>query len=91
MKTNFSMSWKPAQSKVPSPIQQTKRLGQPSSQFPVPFIDSPELAAMLDLTASAASAYLAFGLQKAGNKWSTFWWIASAATGIKLLHDLSRF
>jgi len=55
-------------------------------------LDSPLLALATDVTAASASAYLAFNLGRLDppSGWSTFWWIVSAAAGIKALHDLAR-
>lgn len=85
---NFAMAWQPVMRPMPV-LRPTARLGQ--AQPPVPFLESPELAAVVDATAAGMSAYLAYGLGKIGSSWSTFWWIVSAATGVKLLHDVSKF
>lgn len=86
-------TWSPAPHRpLPSPYR--TRIGQATApaepRKPNPFFDSPLLALVTDASAAGMSAYLAWGLGKAGNTWSTFFWVLSAAMGMKALHDLSR-
>lgn len=83
--------WAPMRYVPPPALYQATRpkvLGEvsPSSTL----LDSPLLSFTTDVVASGASAFLAYGLGKANSGWATFWWIASAAAGIKALHDLAR-
>jgi hypothetical protein len=83
---NYSMSVKPRGSAlVPPPRPMV--LGQGGVER---FIDSPILAIMTDFTAASASAYLAYSFGQVGNRWSTFFWVVSAMSAVKLLHDLGR-
>lgn len=85
-------TWRPAPHRaLPSPYRTSLQQATP----PVgggrnPFFDSPLLALVTDGSAAAMSAYLAYGLGRAGNKWSTFFWVVSAAMTMKALHDMSR-
>jgi len=83
----YAMSWKPAQVLLPAMTVPKRALGQGGVET---FVDSSLLSIMTDFTAAAASAYVAYGFGKADNKWSTFFWVISAMSGVKLLHDLSR-
>lgn len=83
----FKMSWKPAQVLLPAMTVPKRALGQGGVET---FVDSPLLSVMTDFTAAAASAYVAYGFGQYGNKWSTFFWVISAMSSVKLLHDLSR-
>jgi len=83
----YTMSWKPAQVLLPAMAAPKRALGQGGVEQ---FMESPMLSIMTDFTAAAASAYVAYGFGKADNKWSTFFWVISAMSGVKLLHDLGR-
>jgi len=78
----YSMSWSPAPLRrmPPSPT-----LGQATE-----FAESPLLALITDGIVAGSSAFLAWGLGTRGNKWSTFWWVVSGISFVKLLHDSSR-
>lgn len=78
------LSWKPAPMTIAPPHQAS--LGAP----PETFIESPLLALATDFTAASASAFIAHGFGKVGNPWSTFFWVVSAMSTVKFLHDLSR-
>lgn len=86
----FVNGWSPMRyAPPPSSYQATRPLGEgapPSATL----LDSPLLSLATDVTAAGASAYLAYGLGKLNSGWSTFWWIAAAAAGVKALHDLAR-
>lgn len=78
----YAMSWAPgARASLARP---RKELGQNA------FLEGPLLAALTDFVAAGASGYLAWGLGRVHNSWSTFWWIAAALSAMKGLHDLSR-
>ena len=88
--------WRPAYPTPPSIIP--RRVGQatPASTTPptppaANLLDSPELAAASDFATSVASGFLAYNLGRVRNPASTFWVIVSVATGVKFLHDLSKF
>jgi hypothetical protein len=83
----YAMAWKPAQVLLPAMATRQRALGQGGVET---FVDSPLLSVMTDFTAAAGSAYVAYGFGKADNKWSTFFWVISAMSAVKLLHDLSR-
>jgi len=91
----FGFQWRPAYPVPPSII--SRRMGQAAvSTTPPPsptqsLLDSPELAAASDFATAVASGYLAYNLGRVHNSWATFWVVVSAATGIKFLHDLSKF
>jgi hypothetical protein len=77
------MSWAPAPMKrMPTPA-----LGQAQ---PKTAISSKEVAIATDLAVLTGSALMVWANKKAGNDWSTFWWIASGVMVMKLLHDSSR-
>lgn len=87
----FGNGWSPMRYVPPrAPYQalRTPVLGEVSPSSTI--LDSPLLSFAIDVTAAGASAYVAYGLGKVGSGWATFWWIASAAAGIKALHDLAR-
>lgn len=87
----FGNGWSPMRYVPPPAAYQALRtpaLGEVSPSSTI--LDSPLLSLATDVTAAGASAYLAYGLGKLGSGWATFWWIASAAAGIKALHDLAR-
>lgn len=84
---NYSMSWNPRGSALKL-ASRPRALGQGGVES---FIDSPILAIATDFTASSASAYLAYNLWRVGNRpWSTFFWVVSAMSAVKLLHDMGR-
>lgn len=90
-RAGFGNGWSPLRYMPPAVSYQATRsqaLGAaaPSSTI----LDSPLLSLATDLVAAGASAYLALGLGKLNSGWATFWWIASAAAGVKALHDLAR-
>lgn len=77
----YAMSWAPGA----ATMARTRRsLGQNA------FIESPVLALATDAVAVGSSAFLAWGLGAANNKWATFWWIVAVASAVKGLHDMSR-
>lgn len=83
----FSMSWKPAAVGLPAMSVRPRALGQGGAET---LLDSSLLAIMTDFTAASASAYLAYNFGRVDNKWSTFFWVISAMSSVKLLHDLAR-
>ena len=83
----YAMTWKPAQVLLPAMTVPKRALGQGGVEQ---FMDSSLLSIMTDFTAAAASAYVAYGFSTSGNKASTFFWVISAMSSVKLLHDLSR-
>jgi hypothetical protein len=89
-KAPFGLMWRPALAAPPSIL--ARKMGQSRTAAPIPFLDSPELASLTDFVASASSGFLAYALHRnRQDGLSMFFGIVSAATGIKLLHDLSRF
>lgn len=88
-------AWSPARYVPPAAQYQAvrpKTLGEVTVPASTTLLDSPLLALATDVTAASASAYLAFNLGRLDppSGWATFWWIVSAAAGIKALHDLAR-
>jgi hypothetical protein len=89
MNTIAVNNWRPAApAPIRTPFQMTARMGQPTATDA--FFNDPTLAAMTDVVATATSGYLAWGMSKAQNPWSTFWLVVSVAMGVKTLHDFSR-
>lgn len=85
-------TWRPAPHRaLPSPYRASLRqAAAPAPGTRNPFFDSPLLALVTDGSAAAMGAYMAYGLGRAGSKWSTFFWVVSAAMTMKALHDMSR-
>lgn len=82
------MSWAPApMTRMPIPASRPT-LGQ--QQQPKTAISSKEVAIMTDLAVLTGSALMVWANKKAGNDWSTFWWVACGATVFKMFHDFSR-
>jgi hypothetical protein len=78
----YERSWNPARAG-------SRSLGQVAPS-PNGFLASPGLAFATDLTAVGMSGFVALGLTKANNGWSTFWWAMTTAAVIKGLHDWKR-
>ena len=82
------MSWAPAPMKrMPIPTSRPN-LGQ--VQQPKTALSSKEVAIATDMAVLTGSALMVWANKKAGNDWSTFWWIVSGVTSMKMLHDFSR-
>lgn len=81
----FSMSWAPAQNRLPNPFGGRAALGQK-----VPEHDSKIVAIGADVLVGLGTAYLGYLLVRADNRWATFWFAVTGMIGIKFLHDLSR-
>lgn len=87
--------WSPVRY-VPPPVTFSDRRPVLGEVAPAAVLESPLLSLGTDIVAVGASAYLAYGLsaeaaaQGRTTGWSTFWWIAAAAVGVKALHDLAR-
>ncbi len=90
----YSMAWSPAPVKrLPAPTLKRPALGQTTE-----FAESPLLAFLTSATLASSSAFLAWGLANVkddqgrvvGNRWSTFFWVVSGISFVKLLHDTSR-
>lgn len=83
------MAWAPAPNRpLPTPFATSKAtLGQ---QKPPDFLSSKEVAMGADLVTTLSAAYLGWGTGRKNNRWSTFWWVVSGVSLIKLLHDSSR-
>jgi len=78
------MAWAPAPLKrLPPPSR--PNLGQAKSA-----LSSREVALATDIAVLTGSAFMVWGTTAEGNKWSTFWWIVSGITFMKILHDVSR-
>jgi len=78
------MGWAPAPFTLP--ISAAKpNLGQKQGA-----LSTKEVSIATDLAVLTGSAFMVWGTSSVGNKWSTFWCIASGVTAMKLLHDLSR-
>jgi hypothetical protein len=79
---------------VPAPrllvIPRRPRMGVVEGERPKAFIDSPIVAFVTDLAAAIPSGLIAFTYQKAGSKWSNFFWGVTVAASLKALIDLSR-
>lgn len=87
------MAWAPAPMKrLPTPSSRPA-LGEQRT-----FLATKELAIATDIAVLTGSALMVLGTttvknaqgEIVGNKWSTFWWIASGITIMKILHDISR-
>lgn len=79
-------SWAPAPMKrMPIPASRPT-LGQPQRTA----LSSREVAIATDMAVLTGSALMVWANKKAGNDWSTFWWIVSGVTAMKMLHDFSR-
>ena len=87
-KRGFTMAWAPAAAKpLPTPfLGRGTALGQMK-----PLEHDNKLTSVgIDLAVGIGSAYLGWLLTKADNRWSTFWWVVTGISSVKLLHDLSR-
>jgi hypothetical protein len=81
MQPAYRPSWAPANPKPPE-LSQTAP--------PTPFLESPVLAVITDVVVAASAAFYGWGLSLQKNKWSTLMYVISAASVMKLLHDLGR-
>lgn len=92
MKTSLGLpSWQPAKmSIIPA---RNGRMGQAAGGAPpLPLIETPELSALIDFSASAASAFLSVASYQTSHPTMGLVWAAvSVGTGMKFLHDLSKF
>jgi hypothetical protein len=87
-KRGFTMAWAPAPAKqLPTPFMGR---GGAMGQQPKIEHDNKITAAAIDAAVGFGSAYLAWLLTRADNRWSTFWWVVTGISTIKLLHDVSR-
>ncbi len=78
------MGWAPAPFSLP--VSSAKpNLGQKQA-----FLSTKEVALAADIAVLTGSAFMVWGTTTEGNKWSTFWWIVSGITFMKILHDVSR-
>lgn len=86
-KRGFTMAWAPAPAKrLPTPF-----LGRGSALGQKPIEHDNKITAVgVDAAVGIGSAYLAWLLTRADNRWSTFWWVVTGISTIKMLHDLSR-
>lgn len=57
---------------------------------PKAFIDSPMVSFLTDMIAAVPAGIIAWEFQKAGSKWSNFFWGITVAAGMKGMIDLSR-
>jgi hypothetical protein len=78
------MAWAPAPMKRLPPTGSRVALGQKS------VLATKEVALLTDIAVLTGSAFMVWGTTVEGNKWSTFWWIVSGITAMKILHDASR-
>lgn len=79
-------SWAPAPMKrMPIPAARPN-LGQQQKTA----LSSREVAIATDMAVLTGSALMVWANKKAQNDWSTFWWIVSGVTAMKMLHDFSR-
>lgn len=79
-------SWAPApMTRMPIPASRPN-LGQQQKTV----LSSREVAIATDMAVLTGSALMVWANKKAGNDWSTFWWIVSGVTAMKMLHDFSR-
>lgn len=83
---NNGFSYRPVWTPGTQLVAPPKQLGQASGNF----WDSPLLNTVLDSWVAATSAYLGWGFGRRNNSWSTFWYVASAVSGFKVLYDLSK-
>jgi hypothetical protein len=79
-----AMGWAPAPLKRLPPPAARPNLGQQSA------LSSREVAIAADIAVLTGSSFMVWGTTVEGNKWSTFWWIVSGITFMKILHDVSR-
>lgn len=86
-KRGFAMAWAPAPAKpLPTPfLVRGATLGQKGLEH-----DWKTAAIGVDLAVGIGSAYLAWLLTRADNRWATFWWVVTGSSIIKMLHDFSR-
>lgn len=84
----YRMAWAPAPVPRPSPALAAPRA--PALGQTTPFLESPFVAALTDVIVGGAAAFYAWGLGRAKNPMSTFWYVVAAASGMKFLHDISR-
>ena len=82
----FSMAWAPAQNRLPNPFGgRGAALGQK-----IPEHDNKIVAIGADILVGLGTGYMGYPLQRADNRWATFWFVVTGMVGIKFLHDLSR-
>jgi hypothetical protein len=87
-KRGFTMAWAPAPAKqLPTPF--LGRGGAMGQVKPVEH-DNKITAVGVDLAVGIGSAYLAWLLTRADNRWATFWWAFTGISAVKMLHDFSR-
>lgn len=81
------MAWAPAPNRaLPTLFIGSKAtMGQKTD-----FMASREVSMAADLVTTLSAAYLGWGTGRKNNRWSTFWWVVSGVSLVKLLHDSSR-
>lgn len=86
---NPMMTWAPAPSRpIPTPFRASRRSNSLGER---PLEHEDKITAIaVDAVVGLGSAHLAWGLNRADNRWATFWWVATGIAGVKFLHDLSR-
>jgi hypothetical protein len=87
-KRGFTMAWAPAPAK-PLPTLFIGR-GNVMGQARVVEHDNKIAASAIDAIVGVGSAYLAWLMWRADNRWATFWIAATVFSAAKLLHDVSR-
>jgi hypothetical protein len=51
---------------------------------------SPVVNVVADVATAGVAGYFASLLGRAGNNWSTFWWVVAGLSGFRALYDLSK-
>lgn len=91
-KKGFNMSWAPAPAK-PLPTLFSGRgsaLSQQAQTLPKLEHDNKITSIALDAIVGLGAGYLASLYSRANARESTFWWVVTGISTVKLLHDLSR-
>lgn len=82
---NYQPSWRPMPRLPDAPTR-----GRSSGTLGQGLLEGKSVSVIADFVTALSSAYLAWGLGTRQNKWSTLWWVVSAAATVKGLHDMSR-
>jgi hypothetical protein len=83
---NFNLALKPGM----VPMSQPFMARRPGLGNGGDFMDSNLLNVVTDFSAASLSAYVAYGMSQYGNKWAPLFWVFSAMSSVKLLHDIAK-
>jgi hypothetical protein len=83
---NFSLALKPGT----APMSQPFMARRPGLGNGGDFMDSNLINIITDFSAASISAYVAYGMTRIDDKWAPLFWVFSAMSSVKLLHDIAK-